>query len=461
MKTYMHYIKSKIRDWVSTNYFPFVFYAILMVLFHFMIEMDFADDVWFAQVMEESASFQTWIDFLISRYQGWSSRLVIEGVLIIIVRSQILWRILDTAVMVWVAVALSIFFNREGRKSVNWFIVCAMLSFPMETMSTAGWIATTLNYSWPLAFGFLAMIPIKNLVCGQNNRWYTYVLAIPALFYAVSQEQMCAVMLAICGYFTVYLFVKSKKVPWFVFSETLVSVAGLIFILTCPGNGVRTESEILTWFPSYGELSFLRKVELGYSSSLYELIMQPNLIFTLFCVVIMVTTFLYNKKKIYRCISTIPFVTSLVMGLFAESFASVFPYLSNLRNQMTSVGTGIIFGFIETWIPDLFITAIAFCILISLWGIFEDKRKVIFPSYLLLLGLATHWVMGFSPTIWASGSRTCIFMYFAIISVSVLLFSKVCDKLSNNKYAFGFMQGYIGLHIIFLVEKCLFYIATL
>ncbi len=456
MKSFLLCSKNKILRFFTSNYFPFIFYTVLMLIFHFIIEMNYGDDDWFEQILgDDSGSFKVWAEYLVSRYYQWSSRIVIESILILIVNAQFLWKIIDTAVMLWIAVALSLFFNRKGRTSVNWFIVFAMLSFPMDALRTAGWIATTLNYSWTLAFGLLAMLPIKNIVCGQKNRWYIYLLALPALIYSVNHEQMCAVMLAICGLFTVYIFVRDKKVPWFVLFETLISLASLIFILTCPGNNNRTIQEIATFFPTFADVSFLRKVEMGYLSAMYEFIMQPNLVFALFCAVIVAAVFIYNKKAIYRLIAVIPFVISLVMIIFSNLLTPLLPNAQDLIDQMSETGFGT-----DTLLLDLFVTAVGICILISLWAVFRDKLKSSFLIYLVLLGLATRWVIGFSPTIWASGNRTCTFMYFALITVSVILFKIIAETDSNNKFIKGFMSSYIVIHIIFLAEKYLFYLRS-
>lgn len=446
-------MKAALRKWIISDWFPFAVYAVIMLVYHFLINVGWGDDSWFCQILGDgNASVDTWLNYLKSRYHGWTSRLVIEGVLVLIVHNKMLWRIADAVIMVWMAVALSVFFNKEKRVSVNWYIVCAMVSFPLKILSSAGWIATTLNYSWPLGMGFLAMIPIANDVHGKKSRRITYVLAVPALIYAVNQEQMCAVIFAISLFWTIWLSVRDKKIYKFVLFEALISFASLIFILTCPGNFERKELETLRFFPDFPELSFLRKAEMGYSSSLYEFIMKPNLVFLLFCIVMVAAVFCITKKALYRVFSVVSLAAVLSMGLFSDILVFVFPRIIGLRNRMTDVGTGIQLSEIRTWIPDLFITAVALCVLISIWGIYERKTEFIFPCYLLLLGLATHWIMGFSPTIWASDTRTFTFMYFSFIAAGTMIFRKIADKDSIKLTA--------GVFSAILVIQYLYFIIT-
>src|SRR5699024_8756779 len=103
----------------------------------------------------------------------------------------------------------------------------------------------------------------------------------------------------------------------------LLSTISLLFIISCPGNMIRTEQEIATWFSSFRELSFFNKLEMGYSSSLFEFFMKPNLVFFLFSLLLIVLTYYYNKKIIYRIIASLPFIVSIVIGLFGNIFSLV------------------------------------------------------------------------------------------------------------------------------------------
>lgn len=417
---------------VTSYYFPFVILGLIMLVLHFRLALEMGDDLYFKSVLSGNGSVGTWLGFIRQRYQTWSSRIVIETILIILTHATVLWRLLDALVMVWIGVAFSVFFNPEKRVGVNWFIVCAVLSYSFYTMGEAGWIATTLNYSWPLAFGLLAILPICNTLRKKRSSIPCLLLSLPALIYAANQEQMCAVMLAVCGFFLVYLYVRDKKVYRFVACEVILCLASLIFILTCPGNNIRYTSEIATWFPGFANLSFFTKLEMGYSSTLYHYIMETNLFFSLFCTVLLITVFLTTQNSACRVVSVIPLAASIIMGPFSSVFAEVLPNLTALKGFMTETGTGLQWTRTSYWIPDGLITCVLLCVLASIFLAFKDKKKAALAIYLLLVGLASRWVMGFSPTIWASGTRTFIFTYFSFITVSVMLFQDVTQGGARN-----------------------------
>ena len=84
MKEFFVRCGEKIRTLVKAHYFPFIVYGALMLVIHMGIELNFGDDTQvFKPVLQaEGSLLGIWLEFLIKRYQTWSSRLVIESVLI-------------------------------------------------------------------------------------------------------------------------------------------------------------------------------------------------------------------------------------------------------------------------------------------------------------------------------------------------------------------------------------------
>lgn len=450
------YTKETAKRIVSSYYFPFIAFGLVMLILHFCLPLKKGDDMYFESVLGGGASIRTWLSFMQLRYQFWSSRLVIESALVLLTHATTLWRVLDTLVMIWIAVALSIFFNPERNVRVNWFIVYAVFSYPFDTMGSAGWIATTLNYSWPFAFGLLAMLPVCNILRKKRSRISVCILSMLSLIYATNHEQMCAVMIAICGLFFVYLYIRDKRIYPFVACEGLMCLGSLWFILTCPGNDVRIVSETGTWFPEFADFSLFTKVEMGYSSSLYHYIMESNetnQVFLLFCIVLPFAMWLATKSPALRVVSVIPLTASLVMGRLSGVFAYVFPDLIALKERMTYAGTGLQWTSVDTWIPDLFITGVFLCALASVFVAVKDKKKAVLAIYLLLVGLASRLAMGLSPTIWASGTRTFLFMSFSFIAASVMLFEDAIRDGVRNMSVYWAVKIGFGMHIAFLLMR--------
>lgn len=121
------------------QYLPFVFMGIMMCIIHSRIGLDTADDVWFEnQVKAPGFNLGQW---LYIRYYIWSSRTIIEAIMLIVLSlPQLIWRILDSAMFVLTAMFMSKNFCTEEHIVLkNWLIVFLNLTVNLKVMSEAGW----------------------------------------------------------------------------------------------------------------------------------------------------------------------------------------------------------------------------------------------------------------------------------------------------------------------------------
>ena len=407
----------KIRNWKNV---PWIVFAIVMVIVHFLLPMGIGDDEWFLKVLENTDLHS----YLVLRYYTWSSRLIIESVLVTLVHFPILWRLLDTVIMILIAVSIAKLFANQDSKKNNWLIFGLMLTYPFNYLGTAGWIATTLNYSWPLAFGLCSMVPIRNIIKGERIRWYEYIVYTLSLLYAANQEQMCTILLVVYSVFTVIMFI-NQKLPLFMVIQTILCGASFLFILTCPGNAARKAAEVATWFPEYDSIPFPVKIEMGFSSSLFEFVMKPNFIFNIFCGLLLIGIVLKYKNLLYRVIATVPLASGLILGTYSSVTNEFIPGISKIENSLTKFGTDLNLASFSSWIPDLILAVVCIAICISLLCFFKNELKSLLSIFIILLGFGSRVMLGISPTIWASSSRTFIFMYFSFIINSLILWNEI------------------------------------
>ena len=60
-------------------------------------------------------------------------------------------------------------------------------------------------------------------------------------------------------------------------------------------------------------------------------------------------------------------------------------------------------------------------------------KEQLLPLILFIVGFMSRLAVGFSPTIFASGSRTAFFFYMTIITVTLMLIKKLFDENALNK----------------------------
>lgn len=440
----------KVKCILTYRYTPFIVFAGVMLILHILIPLGTGDDTWFAGILGEPPTFQSYISYIVNRYATWSSRLLIESMLIALARNPLIWRILDTMMMVWIAYGLSMVFNRRKNAYIDWFIILAVMSFPIVILSEAGWIATTLNYSWPLGCYLITLIPVVHRWEGKQPSIGEYAAVMPALFYACNQEQMAASVFAVSLFLLVKEYTDRRHISRYLLTEIIFALAGMLFILMCPGNAARNISETATWFPDYASFGLFTKVELGFSSTLYQMFYQFDTCFFLLAFTIAVYAFVMSKKLYVRIVAAVPLVAVCILGLLPKLVPSAAVPLAFLLDCMTPSGTNPLST--GSFVPVTVLGLLFLCLLAGVWLSGRKTDEKLFCVYILLLGLATRWIMGFSPTVWASGNRTFFFMYFSFVTVMIMLSSGLEQEGKHKAFICGILPVFAAVDVFILLR---------
>ena len=442
------------------QYFPFLILFLLLLIAHFSINLEWGDDGVFAQFLTDGNI----INFAAQRYETWSSRIIIEIILSFMAKNLILWRIMDSVVIVFSAFCISKLFTKE-RQETNWIIVIFFLLIPLNLDRwRPGYIASTLNYFWPLAFGLFSLFPIKKIITKQKIFWYEFPLYIIALLYAANQEQMCFILIACYGIFSIIEIIKFKRISIPVIIFNMLLLLSLIFILNCPGNYIRSLEQTVTSCKEFADFSFTRKIEIGYSTSLAEFIFKPNFIFTFFSALLLVAIINNKQNKLTQLIAAIPFTNNLIFGIFYNFSKNIFPSVEMIvANGTDQFGSGAIFFtsslrvFLKTCLPDLILLIVVGAVIFSLFKLFPLK-KFLFLFFIFLIGFISRFLIGFTPAICHIGLdygwRTFLFFISSIIILSIIIYDTYFSGKNNIKGKFILI--YIATFASFLV-----YIETL
>lgn len=421
------------------KYLPFIILFVVMLICHMIFKLNFADDLFF-----QHAADNGFVDYLLSRYNIWTSRIFIEAILIIMLKlPSIFWYISDSLIITLSAYSITKLFSIKN----TWWILLLVLIYPLYEASGAGWYATTINYIWPLALGLFSLIPIKNAIDNKQEKNYMYPLYVLSLLFACNQEQMCAILFAFYLIFTIFLFKKKdKKILKFILVQLLLTFVSLIFILTCPGNDVRIIEETATWYPSYANFGLIDKLFLGLVSTFYYCVYEVNILILIFSILLSIFIFKKGKNEIIRFISLIPILVYCSFTFFPSIIKSIFPHVYELINGAKIYGLSP--ESLSLSLQSLFIFAVSVIffvsLLFSIYKLFGKKNNYLM-SLVFLAGLFSRIILGFSPTVFASGMRTFIFFDFSIIIVLSVLFDKN-KKLINQNYC------YICLSITAIVQ---------
>jgi len=386
-------------------------------LLHFFLPI-IGDDTYFMA----AAQTPDLLNWLWHRYNGWSSRVIIESFLLIIANSFLLWKIINIILILLLYYLFVKIFADQHDNTTCWVCAFCILLYPFWHMNSAGYMTTTVNYLWPLVFAFISGYGMKKSFLNKKIQIWEYPIYISSLLYASNIEQMNVLLLLIITLLFLYSSFQ-KRIDYYLLLQLLIVAAMLIFILTCPGNASRYSSEVLSWYPDYGMLGFIEKLQLGYSSTLAHFIVSPNIVFTTFCILLYISIHIQYSNILYKVIAAIPllvYILFVIFNIFYSYDSNIIYWIRKIQGVKNA--TSII-----NYAPLLILGLCSIlCIFVSIYLCFKnDRLKALFCIMFIIFGLSSRIVMGFSPTIWASSYRTFIFIYFVFIVCIALFYQRL------------------------------------
>lgn len=430
-------LKEKIKKIFENGTGSLILLFILEIILIFFVTPNMYDDEWFIKQITNELDPETnqviehtIPDFVKGRYSNWSSRVIIEFILCLTLKtSKYLWILIEALMVTLVGYSISKIFTKENPRTNNLILVAMILIYPYTIMHQAGWAATTINYMWPLATCLFALVPIKKIWDNEKIKIWEYPLYTISLIFAGNQEQTSAILVCFYILFTIILTVRDKKIKPYMIIQTLIAIASIIFILTCPGNYVRQEDEMRR-FIDFGMLTIIDKFVLGFTSTFSEIISGKNIVYTLLTSLLAIYVFTNYKERLYRVVALIPILSILVLGHLTPITFTTFPNLEIFRDLLI---TEDILLTVENCnnlyyvVPIIFAFANFICVGMSILLLTKQFKNNI-AILIYLAGLASRIILGFSPTVFVSQSRTMIFFDFAMIIISYIIWQQLSKK---------------------------------
>ncbi len=400
------------------DYLPYILLMSIFAVYHTCMGLT-VDDVYFSGI-----TLSELLPWLASRYVTNSSRTVLEFVLIVMLNlPRLVWHIADLGMLLLLAVfsvkLLSDGRGKEDVQTVRWLVILSILIFQTEEMSTAGWVATSMNYMWVTAAGVFFLWFLWNHMHGRQLSPVMYLPALLALVFSANLEQSASLILGFGLCFLVYstynIYQREKKLhcSWILIALAVAAV-NMLFALLCPGTDARYEDAVNFWFPEYAGFGLFHRIRLGVEVTMNDLfyVFHPNSV-----VFLLVMTWLGWKNS--RC--------------WQGKLLAVFPLAMSLwfllGNAFEFGPEWLRFSFPVVWRrPEhlLCLAVYGVAVLGVLYNIavaFGKQPKTLLMLIIFAAGCCSRVVMGLSPTVYASDRRTGIFLTYAItfIAISALM----------------------------------------
>lgn len=423
------------------KYIPFLIFLIILLCYHWKLAVVTADYPTFQTIVSKHPLLSlTKNGFLSYRYATWSSRSLIEfnvGVLVSVPTE--IWRILDSVIFAAIAVLLSKLLanNNESPFFYNClaclFVGLFILTFS-KILESAGWLATTTNYIWPICFILIHFYLLKEFIFKNKDiskfkRTIIYLILIITLLEAISSEQLLVMVGGAYLFTIVYCLYKKIEIPKLIYLFIIIILFNFIYDFCCPGNINRVKVVTKLGFPDYANFNIINKLDVGINYFLSWILMAKDLFSVIFLALLGVYIYLMSNKKKITIITLIPCLAVLFFAsLRFANFTTVYSYfdLTNLKHGLLSLG---FIRMLSCGVMYLIITLIP---LYSIYLIYKDNKKLgYFIFVLLMLGFGSVIISGFTPSLTSDG-RIYLNYLFVMIILDYLLVDKILEFKNKN-----------------------------
>ena len=414
--------------------------AVLLALFAVQLVMHMncdnlvLDDWVFRGATEGGVSIAS---FLARRWQTWSSRLLIEGLLCVTTKSIWLWRVLDSLTMVLMAFSLCRLANAEKRPEMLGLAALLVTSIPFAILRSTGWQATGMNYYVPLACAMTACIPLADALWKRKTPPVLAAFAVLCAVLGANQEQTAALIFGAHLVLGAAVIVRDKRISPFAAAVFAIACAELAAHLFCPGNALRAqESVAIVNLRDYGQFTLVDKLDIGLTSTQALLIHTFNPIL-LACGAVVCATVWARRRDVGAKLTVLLTVAFILCAFWADRASSmgrlsdVFAPFNAMRSYallLGAAGCGECVRFVMLALSNMALGFMA----VSLYLSIGDRPLSACAVFVFALGFAARMAISFSPTVVESGERTMLPLYGAMMLCALLCLRDVRDEGGKN-----------------------------
>ena len=421
--------------------------VLIMGVLHFIFPV-ILDDIW----LLETVKTMGFGEIMSIRYNYWTSRVVIDGVMFMFSRNWHVFLIANLIIFVLLYVfSVKTFVDQPSIKEC-WFCVFMVLIFPFESFSSVGLLGTSLNYLWPLATAVIFGYSLKKVVSDSGRiRSWEYPLYILALLFASNMETVGVLLLGTTVTLMINRLLGKKELSVYLLLSIVITAGMTVFALIAPGNEHRRVAE-MHLMPNFMMFSPIEQIQIGYGYAVGNIVVGLNIIFPVFSLLLFVAVWLQHKEKNLRIIAFVPVCASLLFGgisiiqqwVFLPGINEVLVYGFNLNHLVRVANYNHVFSYVSLMLSGVILVFVLTSIHI---GFYEELKTAWFYNVLFVLGLATAVAMGFSPTIYVSGHRTHTFAIYVLVLLSLVFYQRVREwGFKYEKWMFWGI-GLLGLGI--------------
>lgn len=424
-----------------------VFFTVMLVLLSVTDMWIGSDDTVNKEILEKTPVLQ-WVWH---RATTWQPRIVSDFLMGIFTFYIPLWRILvalsATALVSMIGSMVTVGRETDERETcyAKIFIACTFFVIHPNTMSAGVfWFSGSFNYLIPTLFLITAMIPFYETATGMKRKKTGRIrgIIIPGIASACcAYMEINAAVLFCFGAFTfIFCFFQRKRIPRNLIAQFVLLCGNIGIYLSLGGTSIRSRDE-LYWFKDFEMLSLSDRAFMGVTWGNLHCICGATVLYMVLFGLVLLNIYDKYQSKPIRAMAALP----LCMILF------VLPaYDQALRIGKMGGKCGVLLSNISGWdsavellrvlpmqmnlgwkalLPSVCFMATIFFVCGLVAVSFEKVGMRITNMIIYCAVLTASYIMGISPTIFASGFRT----FFAADVLAIFLCAMLLREIFSHR----------------------------
>lgn len=360
-------------------------------------------------------NLQTLHGILINDYHmffNWTSRIIIDPIMYISTTLIPYWTFALLTGLITLPILWYLIDNTHAKNFRPMLLIFLIpFIFPLPELGTAGYIATSVTYLWPVGALTLSLLLIKH-----HHNWLTNVIVFCLLLFSFNNEQVAIAGFVIAGYYLV----RNHYLPLVVY---LTLIPNLLLHALAPGNHKRAIIETHTWFVNFHNFNPIQKFDLGVVTTIQHYLFGHSLVIFIFVIgLIMVYC------KTHPLTSLIP-AAIVIFGAILSTASSRPLYWCATHNPYFNYMT------VTHWLLGLIFLGACLHLL-------NDHHDY---QIILIAGILSRVAIGFSPTVYASATRTFVVCDTLLLYLAIKL---IIQHYHDKPTSFGIILFMILVLII-------------
>lgn len=422
---------------------PLIAIFLMWLLVFSFARPDFGDDSVRREAVLSEGAFSVWQTL----QRGWSSRFIIEAIqmpFFLLSTSMFHWafRIVNSAAFTLMSYALYQVSAWGRTKTVRYAALLSTFLFPISIFASAGWFVTSAVCLWPLSLGMYALVPVVKRLQGRTVEKHYAVTATLSIIIAANHEQIGAMLVGFLGCIILYFLWKKESPGALVFVFFVISALLLCYSLLAESNALRETAEIRNSYPIFYAQSTLERLFNGFLATALYLLSPETILIQVMCIVLAAVVAQKYSDPLIRIVGSIPALYFFLFGTLRDWTLTLFPAL-----QQFYVGT---IDQMSLYNPDVLVSCAVTLFVYLLIGVILIFTMPTRPAGCLMAitwagGLATRLVIGLSPTLYASTSRTFFITLACILAILCVLIGEYERNCGSRTPLYLFILMSVGM----------------